>query len=110
MPYRNQYNQNISQQLREIDQNHINRIQSISETNQFDVTSPLEGMVLVNEKLKGGSGCSASTVQDLGFEQTDSATPATGGKMKTTTEKYQGVEQVVEAMQLQARAYPGALY
>jgi hypothetical protein len=60
-------NQNISQQLRDIDQNHINRIQSISETNQFDVTSPLEGMVLVNDKLKGGSGYSASTVQDLGL-------------------------------------------
>ena len=28
-------------------------------------------MVLVNEKLKGGAGYSASTVQDLGFEPTD---------------------------------------
>ena len=71
MPYANAMNRSISQQLRDIDQNHINRIQSISETNQFDITSPLEGMVLVNEKLKGGSGYSASTVQDLGFEPTD---------------------------------------
>lgn len=79
-------NRSISQQLRDIDQNHINRIQSISETNQFDITSPLEGMVLVNDKLKGGSGYSASTVQDLGFEPTDGATPATatGGRMRRT--------------------------
>ena len=82
MPYANAMNRSISQQLRDIDQNHINRIQSISETNQFDITSPLGGMVLVNEKLKGGSGYSASTVQDLGFEPTDGATPATGGKMR----------------------------
>ena len=90
MPYTNPYNENISQQLRDIDQNHINGIQAISETNQFDITSPLEGMVLVNEKLKGGSGYSASTVQDLGFEATDGATPATGGKMRRSRKNLSG--------------------
>ena len=90
MPYKNSYNQSISQQLRDIDQNHINRIQAISETNQFDITSPLEGMVLVNEKLKGGSGYSASTVQDLGFEPTDGVTPATGGKMRRSRKNLSG--------------------
>ena len=48
MPYLNQYNMQIAQQLRNIDQNHINRIQAISETNEFDVRSPLEATALVN--------------------------------------------------------------
>ena len=50
MPYLNTYNMQIAQQLRNIDQNHINRIQAISETNEFDVRSPLEATALVNEK------------------------------------------------------------
>ena len=90
MPYANAMNRSISQQLKDIDQNQINRIQSISETNQFDITSPLEGVVLVNEKLKGGSGHSASAVQDLGFEPTDGATPATGGKMRRSRKNLSG--------------------
>ena len=82
----------MSQQLRDIDQNRVHRIQSISETYQFDVTSPLEEMVLVNERLKGGSGYSAATVQDLGYEPTDGATPATatGGRMRRSRKHSSG--------------------
>ena len=69
-------------QLRNIDQNHINRIQAISETNQFDVRSPLEATALVNEHIHGGSGYSAATVMDMGFEPTAGATPATGGRIR----------------------------
>ena len=69
MPYLNAYNMQIAQQLRNIDQNHINRIQAISETNEFDVRSPLESTALVNEYVHGGSGYSAATVMDIGFEQ-----------------------------------------
>ena len=85
MPYANDYNRSVSQQLRTIDQNHINRIQSISETNPFDVMSRLEATALVNQNIHGGSGYSAATVQDLGFEPTMGATPAaTGGRMRRT--------------------------
>ena len=84
MPYANEYNRSISQQLRTIDQNHSNRIQSISETNQFDVMIPLEATALVNQNIHGGSGYSAATVQDLGFEPTMGATHAIGGRMRRT--------------------------
>jgi len=82
MPYLNAYNMQIAQQLRNIDQNHINRIQAISETNEFDVRSPLEATALVNENIHGGSGYSAATVMDMGFEPTAGATPATGGRIR----------------------------
>ena len=84
MPYLNQYNMQIAQQLRNIDQNHINRIQAISETNEFDVRSPLEATALVNDNIHGGSGYSAATVMDMGFEPTEGATPATGGRIPHT--------------------------
>ena len=96
MPYANDYSRSISQQLRTIDQNHINRIQSISETNQSDVTSPLEATTLVNQNIHGGSGYSAATVQDLGFEPTMGATPAaTGGRMRRTTAQRETLSGVV---------------
>ena len=82
MPYLNAYNMQIAQQLRNIDQNHINRIQAISETNEFDVRSPLEATALVNDNIHGGSGYSAATVMDMGFEPTAGATPATGGRIR----------------------------
>jgi len=84
MPYDNAYNRAISAQLRNIDQQHINRIQAISETNQFDVRTPLESLALHNENIQGGSGFSAATIQDLGYEPTDGATPATGGRIRKT--------------------------
>ena len=56
MPYLNQYNMQIAQQLRNIVQNHINRFQAIVETNEFDVRSPLDATALVNANIHGGSG------------------------------------------------------
>jgi len=84
MPDNNAMNREISAQLRNIDQQHINRIQAISETNQFDVRTPLESLALHNENIQGGSGFSAATIQDLGYEPTDGATPATGGRIRKT--------------------------
>ena len=86
MPYLNAYNMQIAQQLRNIDQNHINRIQAISETNEFDVRSPLEATALVNENIHGGSSYSAATVMDMGFEPTAGATPATGGRIRLSSQ------------------------
>jgi uncharacterized membrane protein len=65
--------------VRNIDQSHINRINTISETNAYDIPTPLESMTLHHEKVTGGSGYSAATAQDLGFEPTMGATPASGG-------------------------------
>ena len=69
----------IAQKVRQIDQNHVDRIQQISDTNNHDITSPLEGMTLRNDKIQGGSGFAAATVADLGFEPTDGASHTASG-------------------------------
>ena len=82
MPFDNEYSRRIAQKVRQIDQNHIDRIQQISDTNNHDITSPLEGMTLRNENIQGGSGFAAATVADLGFEPTEGAShTATGSGM-----------------------------
>jgi hypothetical protein len=60
--------------LRNIDQNHVNRINAISETNAYDVVTPMEHTTLHNPNVTGGSGFAAATVQDLGYEPTMGAT------------------------------------
>ena len=84
MPYLNAYNMQVAQQLRNSDQNHINRIQASSETNEIDVRSPLEASALPNDNIHGGSGYSAATVMDMVFEPPAGATPATGGRIRRT--------------------------
>ena len=80
MPFDNEYSRRIAAKVRQIDRNHIERIQQISDTNNHDIVSPLEGMTLRNENIQGGSGFASATVADLGFEPTDGAThTATGG-------------------------------
>jgi hypothetical protein len=73
MPLNNEYNARIAAKVRQIDQNHVDRIQQISDTNNHDIVSPLEGMTLRNDNIQGGSGFAAATVADLGFEPTDGA-------------------------------------
>jgi hypothetical protein len=75
MPYKNAYNESIANQVRNIDQNHVNRINTISETNSYDIASPMEHVTIHNPSVMGGSGFAAATVQDLGFEPTMGATP-----------------------------------
>jgi hypothetical protein len=38
----------IAAKVRQIDQNHVERINQISDTNNHDIVSPLEGMTLQN--------------------------------------------------------------
>ena len=77
--------------MRQIDQNHVERINQISDTNNHDIVSPLEGITLQNPNIQGGSGFSAATVADLGFEPTDGATHigagVSGGKRPRTRPK-----------------------
>lgn len=80
MPYNNAYNQNIAHQVRNIDQNNVNRINAISETNSYDVVSPMEHTTLHNPNITGGSGFAAATVQDLGYQPTMGATQKGGGR------------------------------
>ena len=79
MGYDNEYNRAIAKQLRNIDQRHIDRINNISETNQYDIATPLEAMTMRNHEVVGGSGFAAATVQDLGYDPTIGVTPNTGG-------------------------------
>ena len=78
MPYKNAYNKNIAADLRQIDLNYVNRVNSISDTNRFAVTSQLESAVAkYPDHVEGGSGYAAATIQDLGYEPTQGATSAT---------------------------------
>ena len=86
MPYKNPYNESIANQLRNIDQNHVNRINAISETNSYDVVTPMEHTTLHNPHITGGSGYAAATVQDLGFEPTMGATQKKRSKASRSLE------------------------
>ena len=79
MPYDTEYSRRIAQKVRQIDQNHVDRIQQISDTNNHDIVSPLEGMTLRDDNIQGGSGYAAATVADLGFEPTDGASHTASG-------------------------------
>ena len=52
-----------------VDQNHVERINQISDTNNHDIVSPLEGITLQNPNIQGGSRFNASTLADLGLSQ-----------------------------------------
>ena len=81
MPYNTPMNRAISQRIRDIDQRHIDRIRNISETNGYDIATPLEAMTMRHRDVVGGSGFAAATLQDLGYEPTMGASPSTGGGM-----------------------------
>ena len=81
MPYNTPMNRAISQRIRDIDQRHIDRIRNISETNGYDIATPLEAMTMRHRDVVGGSGFAAATLQDLGYESTMGASPSTGGGM-----------------------------
>ena len=66
MGYDNSYNRMIAANVRQIDLNHVDRINQISDTNNHDIASPLEGITLHNQNIQGGPGFAASTVADLG--------------------------------------------
>ena len=71
---------NSSRETFRLNWNHVQRINQLSETNNHDIASPLEGMTLRSDQIQGGSGFAPATVADLGFEPTDGAThTATGG-------------------------------
>lgn len=86
MPYRNAYNESIANKVRNIDQSHVNRINAISETNAYDVVTPMEHTTLHDPHITGGSGFAAATVQDLGFEPTMGATPKKRSKASRSLE------------------------
>ena len=75
MPYANAYNANIARALKASYQKHINVEDAINDNpTPNDITSLLEGITLKSPDVVGGSGFTASTVQDLGFEPTLRAT------------------------------------
>ena len=87
MVYDNPYNRMIAQQVRAIDERHIDIINNISETNQYDITTPLESMTMRDDTITGGSGFAAASAHDLGFEPTDGNTPLTGGAKRGRKKK-----------------------
>ena len=83
MPYANKYNAKLANQ---INQGHVRSENEINDNvHQNDVVSPMESVTLHNDKVEGGSGYAAATLQDLGFEPTLGATSE--GKPKRTRKK-----------------------
>ena len=75
MPYKNPYNTQIAQQVRNMSQNHVNREKEINDfATNYEIPSQVESSVMRYPEVHGGSGYAAATVADLGFEPTLGAT------------------------------------
>ncbi len=84
MPYKNQYNKEIAQQVRFWSQNHVNREKEISDfATNYEIPSQVESSVLRHPEVHGGSGFAAATVGDLGFEPTLGATSSDAKPRRT---------------------------
>ena len=87
MPYKNQYNTNIAQQVHRCAQNNTNRENQINDfASTYQAPSQLESAALHKAHVHGGSGYAAATVADLGIEPTLGAT-GTGEKPKRVRKK-----------------------
>ena len=69
--YNNEYNHRIVKKLNKINQDLINHENIMTHTEPADhkITSRLEGMVIRNENIRGGSGYAAATVNDTGYPE-----------------------------------------
>ena len=77
MPYKNEYNKEIAQQVRFLSQNHANREKEINDfSTSYEIPSQVESAVMRHPEVHGGSGFAAATVADLGFDPTLGATSA----------------------------------
>ena len=69
--YNNEYNHRISKKLNQINKDLLNHENILTHTDSDDhkITSRLEGMVLRNKNIKGGSGYAAATLGDHGYSE-----------------------------------------
>jgi len=75
MPYKNAYNAQVAQQVRQMSQKHVNREKEINDfATDYEIPSQVESSVMRYPEVHGGSGYAAATVADLGFEPTLGAT------------------------------------
>ena len=75
MPYNNEYNRNIANQLNNLYRNKVKYENACADNvRQNDVMDPLEGMALRQDKVHGGGGTAAATLYDLGYEPTNGVT------------------------------------
>ena len=90
MPYAN-----ASRALHGVAQKNINEENAINDNPvPVDIASQLEGMTLKSPAVVGGSGFSASTIQDLGFEPTLGAT----GEAKPKDARRKMIVAIVDAL------------
>ena len=77
--YNNEYNHRISKKLNKINQDLINyeNKQTLTEPEDHRITSRLEGMIVRNKNIRGGSGYAAATLGDHGYPE-DSTIGAIG--------------------------------
>ena len=75
MPYKNTYNAQVAQQVRQMSQKHVYREKEINDfATNYEIPSQVESSVMRYPEVHGGSGYAAATVVDLGYEPTMGAT------------------------------------
>ena len=75
MPYNNEYNRTIANQLNNLYKNKVKYENACADNvRQNDVMDPLEGMALRHDNVHGGGGTAPATLHDLGYEQTNGVT------------------------------------
>ena len=88
MPYKSKYNKDIAEHVRFLSQNHVNREKEINDcATIYEIPSQVESSVLRHPEVHGGSGFAASTIADLGFEPTLSATSSNAKPTRRRTVK-----------------------
>ena len=72
MPYDNKYNRALGENVRQVNQKHIDRQSAANDDAPANdpVTSQVESMVLKNPDIVGGNGYAAATLGDFGYEPT----------------------------------------
>ena len=77
--YNNEYNHRISKKLNQINKDLLNHENQLTHTDSDDhkITSRLEGMIVRDKNIRGGSGYAAATLGDHGYPE-DSTIGAIG--------------------------------
>ncbi|MFM7983550.1 MAG: hypothetical protein ACKPKO_29910, partial [Candidatus Fonsibacter sp.] len=78
MPYKSAYNAQVSQRVRRMSQNHVNREKEINDfATNYEILSQVESSVIRYPEVHGGSGYAAATVVDLGSSRQLAPLPPT---------------------------------
>jgi hypothetical protein len=81
--YNNEYNNHIIKKLNQINKDLLNHENKLTHTDPTDhkITSRLEGSVIRNKNIRGGSGYAAATLGDHGYPEDEMVGAKGSGKL-----------------------------